>query len=275
MNKLTQILKHVLGRISQANITEHPFYNLYVSDIFPDDFYQSLKDKMLYFKYNKQLEQRNWDNPAFINRKYSLRSVDDWEISIVKDVFNDEEIKNSLLSKFYFSTYKCHAIDQDLQFVFTEKDRYQRVHTDIPAQFLSVNFYIPEAAISLEEELDNGTILYDKELNPCKIFRYRDNSMSCFAPHFYSYHGFNTTIDNRNTMLFFYAREDLFKRFYDNRRHNENGEQDVEKFKDVVQWKMSQHRLKEYGVDDMLFLTKLLKEKADCKINTLNGRISS
>lgn len=32
-------------------------------------------------------------------------------------------------------------------------------------------------------------------------------------------------------------------------------------------------RLIEYGSNDLDFLTKLLKEKSDCKINTLNGRI--
>ena len=73
-------------------------------------------------------------------------------------------------------------------------------------------------------------------------------------------------------MLFFYAQKDLIKRFYDN-GNNQNREQNVDLFKDVIEWKITKYRLIEYGTDDMNFLTKLLAEKRNCKINELNGRI--
>jgi hypothetical protein len=37
--------------------------------------------------------------------------------------------------------------------------------------------------------------------------------------------------------------------------------------------KITKYRLIEYEKDDMDFLTKLLTEKNNCKIDTLNGRI--
>lgn len=272
---IDEIKSHVLKQIQSTDINTHPFYNLYVNNIFPDDFYQLLKNKMIYYKYNEELQDRNWDNPNFMNKKFSLKDVDDYEIGVVREIFDDYEIKNALMSKFYYGNHIDEmAFNHDLQFVFTGKDKFQRIHTDIPAQFISVNFYIPESELTEQEELDNGTILYDKDLNPCKVSKYVPNSVSFIAPHFYSYHGFNTTIENRNTLLFFYAQKDLIKRFYDNSK-NQNSEQDPDKFKDVIQWKISKYRLIEYGSDDLQFLTKLIEEKSNCKVNTLNGRIDN
>ena len=269
------IKMHVLKRINSTEINTYPFYNVYIENIFPEAFYEKLKNLMIYYKYNSKLENRNWDNPDFMNKKISLNNVEDYEINIVKYIFEDSEIKKSIMEKFYLTPNFIDEIvfKHDLQFVFTEKNKFQKIHTDIPAQFVSVVFYIPEDVdISECDKLNNGTILYDRDLNPVKVSKFKGNSVSFFAPHFYSYHGFNTTINNRNTMLFFYAQKDLIKRFYDNSK-NQNGEQNVELFKNVIQWKISKYRLIEYGKDDMNFLTKLLSEKENCKIDTLNGRI--
>jgi hypothetical protein len=253
------IITHVLNRIKSIEVSKYPFYNLYIENIFPEDFYEKLKKIMLYHKYNSPLEKRNWDNPDFINKKISLKNVEDDIIDIVKVIFDDLEIKRSFIEKFYINPNFIDEIvfENDLQFVFTEKNRFQKIHTDIPAQFLSVVFYLPEDDnINEYDELNNGTILYDKNLKPIKLSKFKGNSVSCFAPHFYSYHGFDTTINNRNTMQFFYAQKDLIKRFYDNSK-NQNGEQNVELFKNVIQWKITKYRLLEYGKDDMIFLIKL------------------
>ena len=269
------IKMHVLNQIKCSKINTHPFYNMYIENIFPVTFYEKLKKQMLYYKYNSELENRNWDNPDFMNKKISLKNLEDDEINIVKYIFEDSEIKKSIVEKFYITPNFIDEIvfKHDLQFVFTEKNKFQKIHTDIPAQFVSVVFYLPEDDdISECDKLNNGTILYDRDLNPVKVSKFLGNSVSFFAPHFYSYHGFNTTINNRNTMLFFYAQKDLIKRFYENSK-NQNGEQNVDFFKNVIQWKISKYRLIEYGKDDMDFLTKLLNEKNNCKIDTLNGRI--
>jgi len=264
------IEKHVLQRINDTNIGVYPFYYLYIENIFTDDFYEKLKKQMLYYKYNSLLQDRNWDHPNFINKKYHLTNINDDTITVVKNIFNSDKIKQAFLEKFYIEYTKCDKIvfEKDLQFVFTEKDKFQRIHTDIPAQYLSVVFYLPEDEISVEDELNNGTILYDKNLQPHKVAKFKNNSLCCFAPHFYSYHGFNTTINNRNTMLFFYANEDYLTRFYDN-INNENGDMNVENFKNIIEKKITKYKLIEYGLDN----NKIIIEKERCKIDGLNGRI--
>ena len=58
---------------------------------------------MLYYKYNTTLENRNWDHPSFMNKKISLNTVEDEEINTVKFVFDDPEIKDSIMEKFYIN----------------------------------------------------------------------------------------------------------------------------------------------------------------------------
>ena len=70
---------HVLNRIKSIEINTYPFYNLYIENIFPDGFYEKLKERMLHYKYNSTLENRNWDNPEFMNKKISLNNIEDDE----------------------------------------------------------------------------------------------------------------------------------------------------------------------------------------------------
>ena len=153
MTSISDIKEHVLNRIVTKDINSYPFYNLYVEDIFPIEFYQLLKDKMLYYKYNEDLQDRNWDNPNFMNKRFLLRNIDDDEIDKIRQVFGDDEIKNALMKKFYYGSYLDEIVfNHDLQFVFTDGNRFQKIHTDIPAQFISVNFYIPEDELTEQEE---------------------------------------------------------------------------------------------------------------------------
>ena len=140
------IKMHVLKRINSTEINTYPFYNVYIENIFPEAFYEKLKNLMIYYKYNSKLENRNWDNPDFMNKKISLNNVENYEINIVKYIFEDSEIKKSIMEKFYLSPNFIDEIvfKHDLQFVFTEKNKFQKIHTDIPAQFVSVVFYISE-----------------------------------------------------------------------------------------------------------------------------------
>jgi hypothetical protein len=131
-------------------------------------------------------------------------------------------------------------------------------------------FYLPEDKINIEDELNNGTILYDKELQPHKSAKFKDNSLCCFAPHFYSYHGFNTTIDNRNTMLFFYSNNYYLQQFYQN-INNEQGEMNPNNFKNIIETKLSKYKLIEYKNNNK----KITEEKLNCKINSPYGRITS
>jgi hypothetical protein len=265
------IKNHVLNQINNTNIGTFPFHHLYIENIFTDNFYDLLYAKMLYYKYNKKLENREWDSSKFINKKYHLTNTNDEEINIIRQLFDDNEIKLALLKKFYIDPKNCDNIifNIDLQFVFASKNMHQDIHTDISSQYLSFIFYLPEKELSINDELDNGTILYDKSLKPYKLTKFKKNSLCCFAPHFYSYHGFSTTIDDRNVLLFFYSQNESIKEFYKNvNSENKHYYYNVANFKNRMTEKLEKYKLIEYTDE-----SKIIKEKEDCLINAPNGRI--
>jgi len=268
-----ELKDHILNKIENTDINELPYYNLYIQNIFSDDFYLLLKEKMLFYKKNKPLEDRNWDSPDFINKMFKLENISDNIIMTVKKLFDDNDIKKALLKKFYvdYNHYNEICFNKDMQFVYTKKDKVQQIHTDIPEQFISLIFYLPETDLNEEEQLNNGTITYDKDLKPNKIAKYKANSLFCFAPHFYSYHGFSTTIDNRNILLFFYSNKLMLQKFYGN-VDNKNGYLNPDNFKNRIEEKIIKYPLIEY-TKNCNFLDKLQQEKNNCKINDKNGRI--
>ena len=55
-----KIKNYVLDQIKQSKINKYPFFNLYIENIFPENFYERLKSRMLDYKYNSVLQDRNW-----------------------------------------------------------------------------------------------------------------------------------------------------------------------------------------------------------------------
>ena len=281
----TAIKNHVLLQIKNTNVTKYPYYDMFIENIFPKEFYNILKQHMLDCKYRRSHQDRNWDNPEYVNKRYDLSQVNDNEVDIVKKIFLNDDIKKALLGKFYVTTEHHDRITffKDIQYVFTERDRYQVIHTDMPEQFLSLVFYIPECEDDQLDDitkLNNGTTTYDKNLNPHKLSKYINNSMFCFAPHFYSYHGFNTTIPNRNTMLFFYSDEEAINKFYNFVNNSTKGQKYNEEyinhvsvctFKERMLDKLLKYKLIEYNDSE---ISKEIKENNDCRINELNGRVT-
>ena len=245
MININELIDHVKNKIKNSDIIKNPYYHLFITDIFTNNFYNLLKKRMIHYKYNCTLEDRNWDNDNFINKKYHLTNNNDYEIEIINKIFSNVDIQYELFKKFYVNPEECDNIIfmHDFQFVFTDNNRFQNIHTDIPSQYLSLIFYLPESTLTPQDEIDNGTIMYDKNLNICKDTRFIDNSLCCFAPHLYSYHGFNTTIENRNTMLFFYSQKEMHELFYYNVTHDKN--MDPENFKNEFEEKLKKYKFQE------------------------------
>jgi hypothetical protein len=55
MTSIKDIKEHVLRKIELTDINIYPFHSLYINNIFPDDFYKLLKNKMLYLVYHVSL----------------------------------------------------------------------------------------------------------------------------------------------------------------------------------------------------------------------------
>jgi len=135
---------------------------------------------------------------------------------------------------------------------------------------VSFVFYIPESdELKDDDTLKNSTVLYDKNLNPCYKAKYIPNSVCIFAPHFYSYHGFDTTIE-RTALVMFYINEKLFDEYAENvaKIHRKLGfDRKFLSFKTNICDKLTKFPLLEYRDKS------ITDEMRNCKINGENGRV--
>lgn len=269
---LEKLKTHILKQIINTNIEKKPFYHLFIENIFTDEFYDILYSKCYECKNKKLFNARTQDNANFINKRFNLYNVNDEFISILRNIFNDDHIKKALINKFFIDNSFSHELEihEEFEFVFTEKNKFQNIHTDIPAKFLSFVFYLPEdnLNLSMEEQYSNGTILYDKDLKPVYSSKFIKNSVCVFAPHFYSYHGFNTTID-RNALVMFYINKKVLNEHTKIMQKCINGIDEINYFKFNIKSKLEKYKLIEYSENE----NKINDEYKNCKINAPSGRI--
>jgi hypothetical protein len=261
--------RHVLSRIEQSGLGRTPFHHLFIEDVFPIDLYDEIKTHMLRYKYGAPLQDRVQDSPEFVNRRYSLADNHDPETRYIREIFSDAHVKRALLGRFYLEPTKALeealTIHSEFEFVYTAARRFQNIHVDIPPKFVSFVFYLPDAAVSRSEEERNGTILYDKKLVPHYTARYRANAACVFVPHFYSYHGFASTID-RNALVMFYI--DQAEQLIWGKQSLED-EPPFAFLKDAIQAKLTAHPLIEYGRDQ----ERIVEERNQCLVNAPRGRV--
>jgi hypothetical protein len=262
---------HILDRVGQTPIGRTPFHHLFIDGILPDDLYAAVSRKAFQYKQHAQLLPRLQDNKAFTNDRYSLVGNDDIETQYLRGLFSDDEIKYSLLKKFYLkpdqSLVQMLRIHEEFEYVYTARDRFQNLHVDVPAKFLSLVFYFPDQELGDEERRLNATILYDKELKPHYQAQYRANSVCVFAPHFHSYHGFATTRD-RAALVMFYVDKELVEKHQRVVREAKPAMR-LEAFKDTIQSKLETYPLLEYGASH----NRIVSERKQCRINAPRGRV--
>ena len=257
---------HILDKLNESKVDQHPFHHLFIENIFPIDLYQSINGVVCDIEISNKFEFRPQDNVKYLNKRFPIFDHSNPRIQQIKTLFEDKDIKDLVLSKFFINfpiVGKIGIHENEFEFVCSDANRFQNIHVDVPAKFLSFVFYFPNTttAISQSEQYDNGTILYDKNLQPIKKAKYVPNSVCIFAPHLYSYHGFNTTIP-RTALVMFYVDKSIFNHFG-------HSELTIESFKDLIITKLSKYPLIEYSND----ADKMQKEKSICKINDPNGRV--
>ena len=262
---------HLLGSIRRAPVGEQPFFHAYLENIFPDRLYDSIRAYMLARKYGGEIQDRLQDNPSFINKRFNLQNDQDEPVASIRALFSDREIMRALLAKFYVDPsdvlIDALHIHKEFEFFFTTAGRFQNIHIDIPPKFLSFVFYIPERETDPADALRNGTILYDKNLQPHYKARFAANSACVFAPHFSTYHGFASTID-RDVLVMFYINRDALETWRAIRR--DVG--DVAPFTgllDAVEDKVTAHPLIEFAGDG----GRLAAERSACRVNAPDGRV--
>ncbi len=262
---------HLLHSINSAAVGEDPFFHTYLEDVFPHELYDCIRKYMLEKKYGEDVQDRLQDNPAFKNSRFNLEFNKDEIPLVIRALFSDPEVKQALLAKFYVdpspALVNALEIHKEFEFFFTKAGRFQNIHVDIPPKFLSFVFYIPEKDVDPEDELRNGTILYDKKLLPHYKARFKANSACVFVPHFSTYHGFSSTID-RDVLVMFYINKDELQNWRTMRK--EVG--DVPPFSgllDAIEAKLKAHPLIEFSKSEH----RLQEEKAACLVNAPDGRV--
>lgn len=261
---------HLLRAIRAAPMGEEPFFHSYIEDVFPDDLYDRIRTYMLAAKYGDGVQDRLQDNPDFVNKRFNLAQIGDEPVSSIRALFSDRDVMRALLEKFYLDPTEklidALEIHKEFEFFFTSAGRFQNIHVDIPPKYLSFVFYIPEREMTPDEELKNGTVLYDKALEPQYKARFRANTACVFVPHFSTYHGFASTAD-RDVLVMFYINKDALGAW----RKIRADMGDVAPFtglKDAIEAKLTEHPLIEYREEG-----RLAAERAACRINAQDGRV--
>lgn len=262
---------HILSRLHEIEPGSTPYRHLYIEEIFPSALYKALKDRAVQYHRSDGLQPRVQDNKAFVNAKYSLKRDQSPDVSLVRDIFSDREVKEAFLERFYLRDIPDLAeslrIHDEFQFTFTAANRFQNIHVDIPPKYLSFVFYLPDEPLDDEAQGRNATILYDKKLAPKFHAKYKSNSVCVFAPHFYTYHGFSTTIE-RPALVLFYVNEQELKAWDRNQKAGADAPP-FEAYKDATQEKLLRHPLREYGDQ----LERLTAERDHCLVNAPLGRV--
>lgn len=265
------VLDHVLSRIAQAVSVEDPFHHAFIEAVFPADFYADLLRAMQEAKYGASTADRLQDNAAFVNRRFNLVGSEDPVAGCVHSVFSDSDVKRALLQKFYRPPHGDLAeslhIHQEFEFVFTSAGRFQNIHVDIPPKFMSFVFYLPERPLAEEEAERNGTVLYDKALQPRYAAKFQPNSVCVFVPHFYSYHGFASTMA-RDVLVMFYVHRGEMERW---RQIRASG-QESPPYNDLLD--AIEGKLRKYPLISMRGGEREIHaERAACLVNAPRGRV--
>lgn len=263
---------YVVKRIEETPVNYSPFGNLYVERILPAELYDELAGYMQETKDKGLFGPRNQDNPKFSNRKHSLSRSSNPAAVAVRAIFSDPRVKFTLLSKFYSSNldHLCDAIgihDEEFEFTFTQANRFQNIHVDIPPKYLSFVFYMPKEQVDADAAKMNGTILYDSNLAPHYAALYQQNSVCIFAPHFNSYHGFSSTIDRDVLVMFYVNRKELQEWRSQKRRLGDDPPFIF--IRDVIERKLTHYTLHEFGPGR----EQVLAARQSCLVNAPNGRV--
>ena len=254
--------RHIINTIQTNKVNETPFYHLFVENIFSDDFYSILESRCKTYKLQEEhLKERNQDSQEFTNTSMPIMSIyeKDEIFQGIKTIFESKDVKNELLSKFFVNpssfVNNISIHENEFEVVFTSANKKQDIHTDIPSKYLSFVFYIPLNSFNLTEEdvYKNATILYDTNLNPCYRAKYVKNSVCIFAPHYYSYHGFDTTIE-RCALVMFYINAHENKNHEKQEGHLNRGKH-IHDFKKNILEKLQKKKLIEYETKDILTRT--------------------
>ena len=201
---------HVIARALDTPLGEDPYFHLAIDELLPPDLYDGLRRLMEQLKKSGTQADRRQDSPLYVTRRSPLYESANPHAMHLRRIFDDPDVIRAFLSRFYLQpddlVGRLSILDREFEFTHSEPARFQNVHCDLPSKYLSFVIYFPQDGITEEQERDNATVLYDRDVNPVHAVRFRQNSSVCFASHFRSYHGFSTTISRDALVMFIVDR---------------------------------------------------------------------
>lgn len=276
-NGVDRLVRHVVERVEAVTPVSSPFRHAFIRQILPDDVYAKL------IAYKQEVvraglyEARKQDSKEFSNRRFRLMESTQDVIRQIREAFASEAVRRALFRHFYLdpgdSILGRTQIHREFEFVFCRAGLFQDIHVDIPPKVLSLVFYLPDFEVAQEVAEANATILYDRDLKPAGKAEFRGNSACVFAPHFYSYHGFCTTIE-RHVLVLFYVDRTSLRAWNLLQRVSRFWHVDERPFR-VIRWfirqKLTRFPQIEYGVDPQ----RIARESEACLVNAPQGRVKS
>jgi hypothetical protein len=202
---------HVISRALATPLGEDPFFHLSIDEILPPDLYEGLHRLMQQLKVSGAQADRRQDSPLYVTRRSPLYESTNPHAMHLRRIFDDPEVIRAFLSRFYARpdddlVGRLSILDREFEFTHSDPARFQNIHCDLPSKYLSFVVYFPQDGLSAEQEQQNATVLYDRDVRPVHAVRFRPNSAVCFASHFQSYHGFSTTISRDALVIFIVDR---------------------------------------------------------------------
>lgn len=219
------VTEHVLYQIANAPIREYPYPHIYVESVFPDDFYQEMREMW------PKLEEMTCLNDtgrvtgnAYRERyilaleKETLSSLSSTQLdfwSSTSEWLLGSTFRDAIISKFQpffagrFGKQPIRIDTTTEALLVRDLSNYAiKPHTDVPARLASLLFYCPEnmnlphLGTSIYKIKDPDMDLNPKLHHPTEFFtriatmEYKPNSLFAFMRTDNSYHGVEKIIES-------------------------------------------------------------------------------
>lgn len=268
---LARYRDHVIDVARRTPLGREPFAHLYLEDVLPPDLFTGLHELMLAKLSSGALLGRPQDNPLYTNRRFPLYRSTNIHALYLRALFSDTAVVEAFTERFYLDRVADLArslsiFDGEFEFAYSDPGRFQNIHVDIPPKYLSFVLYFPDSDLTAEQEVANGTLLYDAEMRPVRSAQYRPNSGVCFAPHFATYHGFSTTMTRQVLVIFLVNRNEMTAW---NATKPKEEEPPFTHWGDCIEQKMLAHPLREFGTSPSV----IARARASSRVNAPEGRV--
>lgn len=173
---MSNLKSSILNSLNNAELVHQPFSYYKIKDVFPEDFYQSLRENLPKIKDLEELKHHasKRQDSSYARRILEIREAKDlnkipkeirgpwkqiWELG------NDPDYQKKIIEMFapsFNQRFKGGVKKREItvkMVISRDLDQYQiQVHPDTARKVATMQFYIPED----DSLIDHGTVMYQK-----------------------------------------------------------------------------------------------------------------